>query len=75
MKLSKPMLEGFAREYFREWPVRMSVNKRAGGFEIVASATRRKYFYVSWLPAKAGKLELQGAAHALRDEIAKRERR
>ena len=71
--LNQTLLEGFAREYFREWPVRTYVNKRSGGFEIVASATRRKYFYVAWLPRRATKAELAAAAHALRDEIERRE--
>lgn len=75
MTLSKPMLEAFAREYFKEFPVRMSVNRRGGGFEIVASSTRRKYFYVAWLPARASQAEMAGAVHALRDEIARRERK
>lgn len=72
--MSVALLQGFAREYLAGLPVRVYVNKRSRGFEVVASATRRKYFYVAWLPAKATKRELAGAADALRDEITKRER-
>ena len=75
MNGSKALHEGFWREWLKDWPVRVSVEKRDGGYEIVASATKRKYFYVTWLPVRASKKQIENAAYGLRSEIAKREKR